>query len=63
MFINQLKLLLYFTVTLNQVKHSIIYLFNSTKWNLYRSEYKVKRVRENRNFMIIAEPETRQITI
>ena len=29
-FINLFKLLLYFTVILNQVKHSIIYLFNST---------------------------------
>jgi hypothetical protein len=29
-FITLFKLLLYFTVTLNQVKHTIIYLFNST---------------------------------
>ena len=29
--LNLFKLLLYFTVILNQVKHSIIYLFNSTK--------------------------------
>jgi len=31
--INLFNFLLYFTVVLNQVKHSMIYLFRSTKWN------------------------------
>ena len=36
-FINLFKLL-YFTFILNQVKHSIIYLFNSTKGNALNNQ-------------------------